>query len=404
MKVTDRGTNRGLQLIGLTMCTALALAACGTSPTSVRSAAGSSSGTVTNQQLPTGTNYEVDLPEGFESPAALAPATGSGGVWFWSESSSDARLFYWGGPGQSLSSWDLGVPSQVGLVTGIQNAITVGPSGDVWIGANDTLVQFDPTSATLSFVSVPEPTDSSQVENSRPPAIRGLHSIEGLAVNSRGSIAIAMSAAQSIPIYDPASHAFSQLALPTNTSPIGVAYTSDDTLGVALNNAGSPDMIYMNSSTGTSSTMSAPAQFVRADGSDLFVGDSGGPGENISSSSSQAQDANAAWPQGAPQPIRLVEGASHDEFGHVIVEPTITGIATLRGSSLQEFAAPTFSCPGGSDFGITGTTSTTSTTSSGTTTQCDQFPTSMGINSQGIWYVLSGPTHEVGVLPSSFYS
>src|SRR5579863_7312032 len=81
----------------------------------------------------------VTLPSGYARPATLATAS-DGTVWFWANSASETTLFHWAPAGSQLQSFNLGSPSSLGLITGIQNSIAIDSAGKVWLGANQSLV------------------------------------------------------------------------------------------------------------------------------------------------------------------------------------------------------------------------------------------------------------------------
>lgn len=177
--------------------------------------------------------YPFSLP-GYAPPAVLAPDPSQPGVWFLTENLNDIEVGFWNAATQNLRTYDLGSPSAHDVTFGTQAGLSVGDNGTVWVGADQSLGELDTSSGNVTWISVPAPADNANAEAHLPPPARGTHNVTSVAAGN-DEVAIAMSAANSVVIYDQQSHQFSELPLAAGLEPVAVSYGPDGVLGVATN-------------------------------------------------------------------------------------------------------------------------------------------------------------------------
>jgi len=173
------------------------------------------------------------LPEGYNPITSLAGDPGGSGVWFWDDTKSDLSIFRVDSQG-NLQSWP--VLSGAANVFQAISGFAVTSAGIAWLGINSTLTRLDSSSGAARTWQIPPPADNPAAESYQPSGQQGQHMVQGIAVASDSShVAIAMSNASSVEIFDPSAGTFTQIAMPAaSDDPVGVAYAPDGTLGIAV--------------------------------------------------------------------------------------------------------------------------------------------------------------------------
>lgn len=183
--------------------------------------------TVTTSSGPT---TAATLDDSHQPPIAsqIAPSSAAEGVVYWTR--TDKQLSISRVDGQSVQTWNVAPgtgPEQSSL------APTIAAEGNlIWVAADGVLTRVDTTSNATSSIPLPAPTDNPNVEASRPSEVRGVHDICSLAVDSSGHVAIALSAAAEVLVYDDAKGSFSMIQLPVDTDAWSLAYFADGQLAI----------------------------------------------------------------------------------------------------------------------------------------------------------------------------
>lgn len=341
------------------------------------------------EQLPDGSNVSIS---GFERPAHLAVDPTRAGVWFiGAGDASTAAEFYDPSLGK-VNSWAIGSPQADHLFTGVENAITVGADGDVWIGINTTVIRLQPSTGAVTKLTV-TPEDSAGVEAARSPALRGAHAIRALALNGT-RLAVAMSGAADVPVLDTSSLQQSQdFQLPANNEALDLDYSTDGTLGVALRNYSTKadDTLLVASASGSTRTVATPSDFVHHDGSLLVTGAS--QREAVTEVDSSGRETSHPTPA-ANDRVAYGEDILPLPNSQFLV-PTIAGFSVDGPSGAQRsLRLPTFDCSGGSS--IAGPTAPATPTTRAPV--CNRRPTAMAYDvlSNTVWFMASGPGIDLG--------
>lgn len=346
-------------------------------------------------------------PLGFSQPIALTSGASQAGVWFLAESSSQAAIFYWDGARSTLRQYSLGNPVSEHLIFGIQAALAVSPNDTVWAGINSTLIRLDPISGTINMVQVPTPVDNTAAEAHRPPEMRGFHAIESLAVDSAGNVALAMSAANSVVLFNNKSQTFSQVILPSKGKPLSLAYSSDGTLGVATADwrnpaGGGADLVDLIGSSGQIEEVHVDATNIAADGTRFNVDAGGRALAQVSPSSAVDPKSSLSQTTVVPMTVHgvfLVVGAAAVPFGSAwTLAPTTDGFAKIGTSSGQvtNYELPTYSCTGISRPPNPAQTSRQLPSAS----TCQGYPLSFAVDAGGnVWFASTGSGSSVNEIP-----
>jgi len=175
------------------------------------------------------------LPQGYGPITSLAGDPDGSGVWFWDDTKSNLSIFRVDSQG-TVKSWPVlsGAAYQFQAISGF----TVTSPGMAWLGINSTLTRLDTNSGSAQTWQIPAPADNPAAESYVPQGPKGQHLVQGIAVAPDGShVAIAMSNASSVELFDVSAGTFTQIAMPaTSDDPEAVAYNPDGTLGIALAN------------------------------------------------------------------------------------------------------------------------------------------------------------------------
>lgn len=211
-----------------------------------------------------GVIYPLARTAGYSGPVTIAADPGRGGVWFLSFPATaigTPAVFYYNSSTGTLDGWTLSAT----VTPGANQGLAVDSVGDVWVGNGQSLFRLDPTTGTIDTFAVPTPVDSSSEESYRPPELQGVHQINDMAVGPGHQIAITMTAASSVVIFNTVTDSFSQLQAPGRVSVTSVAYLDDGTLGVGLANGDTPtgpDEVWIHPPAGTDTVVSAPSLMV----------------------------------------------------------------------------------------------------------------------------------------------
>lgn len=209
------------------------LGACGVSTSTTLPVSGTQVEQASSQHLTV--SFVVPVPPGFDRPSVMAGDLDAAGVWYWSASRSDSRIFHWDATTHVLSSWSIEQVPGVRTVSGA-SAMAVGADGTVWLGLNLTLVHLHPADGAIQSFAIPVPQDNAAAEGYRPPELRGLHAVQALAVGPRGVVAVGLSASDSITLFHAKTATFSEIALPPPTEANSLTFTSSGLLVAGLNN------------------------------------------------------------------------------------------------------------------------------------------------------------------------
>jgi hypothetical protein len=171
------------------------------------------------------TSWKVNAGVPAGEPASLVPDPAGQAIWWWNtDDSGEVQVYKFGTATHRLTKWNVGKVSALGLYTGIQNGMAVGPDGDVWIGANLNLVRLDTSTGGVKLIRIP----LSLVSGGR------FSDISAIAANSSGQVAVVISDTSRLPMYNNESGKLSVIDLPKGTQAQDATYIANGTLGVAL--------------------------------------------------------------------------------------------------------------------------------------------------------------------------
>jgi hypothetical protein len=337
----------------------------------------------------------AQLPAGYQRPGSMATAS-DGSVWFWSDSNSEASLFHWvpssgGGP----SKINLGSPSSLGLVTGIQNAISVDSSGIVWIAANQTLVSYDPQSGAIQRISIPQSGVDPAVGNQGPSELANVQAVTSMAAGPSQQLAIATSNSNAMQILNTATGGFQHVPLPSGTEATDVSYNTDGSLGVAetaFSNGSSNGSIAILHNDG--SRISVPGigtTHITPAGSGFLANDSQQKVDSSGNLLASAMQTGVATTGG--ESIAAQPGGWSAVSSGTIAYTSAAGIVAVRpDGSVVVTKLPAFNCSGMSvPYGATPPNSAT----------CPERATVLTGGASGLYAVLTSPVSTVAFLSSS---
>ena len=340
----------------------------------------------------------VSLPSGYQRPASLAAAS-DGTAWFWSNSSTKSTLFHWNPNTGTLNSVDLGDPSSLGLITGIENAIAIDSAGRVWVGANQSLVSYNPQDGTISHLILPASPTDSQLTAIEPAQLANAQSITAMSADADGDVAIASQNSNVVQVLQTASNGFTQIALPVGTEVTDLAYDVDGSLGAAISSVsggtvtGSVLIVHSNSSqtsvTGVSTQHLAatPTGFLASDAQTL-VSESGTTQPVPTSAGVSSLSSDAA----------SVGGFSSQLSDGKIAYTSPSGLVITDSNSAELVQLPQYSCTTGGGMRNFGSTSSTTSTTLAAHIECSEQASSLVGENSGIFFVLTAPTSTVGFL------
>lgn len=226
---------RALWLGAVSGCVAMGLAACAsresvTAPRArVRASARVSAPAVGTVIPPHGTGdgwrvtYPVTLPAGYETVTGLASSPSGASLWVVAQGVHDGSrvesvLEYSAESGALLRTvpLDLGNPA---LVAGGLTPAVVLPSGVVWVGINEDLVEVGPrgVASTVTLPTVPLATAPLPAPPSGMPDRAGSAGVESLALASDGQVVIGRRFSTDTELLDTATRRLRSVALPAGT-------------------------------------------------------------------------------------------------------------------------------------------------------------------------------------------
>jgi hypothetical protein len=139
------------------------------------------------------------------------------GLWFWTSTQDrgvtfDNRVYFYDLATRHLRSWPLSIADWSSqLLAGL----AVGPDGTVWIGFNHHLLAFHPSTGSVEHYELPAAPQYPLPAS----VLHGLPSdlgVADVAVAADGTVWLARYAAQSLTSFSPASHRFTEHALPVS--------------------------------------------------------------------------------------------------------------------------------------------------------------------------------------------
>jgi hypothetical protein len=176
-----------------------------------------------------GVAAKMTLPARYGPLHALAGDLAGPGVWFWA-AASRITLFHLSRRG-TLKSWP--VPRTTGDLSGrSQGGFTVTVTGVAWLGLNSTLVRIDASTGRVRSWHIPPARGTAH----RP----GRQAVQSLTTNSYGLVAITLSDASGVRVFDQWTERFSQVLLPSRADQARSAgFARNGTLGVSFTRLGS---------------------------------------------------------------------------------------------------------------------------------------------------------------------
>jgi len=241
--------------------------------------AGESSGHGDRRVVQTSARDRVTLTEGYGPITILAGDPNGNGVWFWDSTKTELSVFRINSQG-NVTAWPISGVTEFQAISGF--AVTA--PGIVWLGINSTLSRLDSASGASRTWQIPAPADNPAAESYQPADLKSQHLVQGTAVAPDGKhVAIAMSDASSVQLFDVSAGTFTQISMPTTSDdPVAVAYSPDGTLGVALANytthrEDSALIIRQGDADSTTVVPVADSSSITSDGTSGFILGSGHP-------------------------------------------------------------------------------------------------------------------------------
>jgi hypothetical protein len=280
------------------------------------------------------------------------------------------------------------------LDTYAESGLAVDPHGDVWIGANDKLLMLNPGNGAIERWNVPNPLDSPIAEAARPPDIRGVHHINGLAIDGNGRVVISESAAANLALFDVTTQSFSTIPLPALGDILDLAVLEGGTIAVAMvdetQHPYQADAIVMIDPSGAERTIRTSSEFVRSYGSGFIAGGIATPVERIEPSGQVTLS-----PVGSEASSQFIPVGGGVLPGGAVVAATLTGVAIIAaGGTTQDVSFPTRSVRG-----VSYPPSGLTTPPPGGTVTIQMVATAIAVDSAGnIWFTPNVPQGAIGVI------
>lgn len=180
----------------------------------------------------------------------LVPSSSGAGVWLWSQSANDSRVWHWDPAVGKAASWSLGADSA--LRGGAAAPQLAACSSGVWFGVDHTLVSLDPATGAVSNVAVPAAPPVPAVDAHRPPELRGLAAVDALACDGT-DVVVGLAGASQAFRYHPQAGSFDPIALPDGTEVVSIARSDAGELALGLQDyvAARPHVVMVLGSRGT---------------------------------------------------------------------------------------------------------------------------------------------------------
>lgn len=340
------------------------------------------------------------LPSGYGSPISLAVAA-DGSVWYWADGATEATLFHWSPDATSTEPTmvNLGSPSSLGLVTGLQSAVAVDSSGTVWIGANQSLVSYDPTTGTINRMSLPASSTDQALASHRPPELASAQTIVAMAAGPNDQLAIATENSNAVQVLDTATGSFHPVTLPDGTDATDVSYDSDGSLAIAetlyssVGGTDSGDVSIVEPDGRQTSATGIWTQHLTSTGSGFLAND--GQQTVSEAGSIEASPAPAAVGTSGGTPTSARAGGWSVVAGGVTAYTSAAGIVVNKADGSQSVVElPTYAC-GGEMVPPGGATADAPS-------QCPGQAEVLAGSDTGLFAVLTGAP-SVGFLPAGAY-
>jgi hypothetical protein len=270
-------------------------------------------------------------------------AVGSSGLWVWLESQRTTIVRHIGKGGAVISSFSIGDPNHLGiLTTSFAAAMTVDASG-VWIGANETLLHLNPSNGSVSRINLPSVPLNAAAQSYGPPQVSATAPIVALAGgDSARMLAVVRMRAATVEFIQENSGAITSIQLPSLGDARDVAWNNSGALAIAMDDfvSHTPDEILIDRS-GQLTSVHAGALFVAADGDGFISG-------NDSLEVIGASDVDTVVPGSRSASLGLVVGglASATATGD-IVAPSRSGFVVVspNGSVVAQESIGTVTVP-----------------------------------------------------------
>jgi hypothetical protein len=172
------------------------------------------------------------LPAGFGSPRVVAGDI-IAGAWFLASSTFESRIFHVAPGGTLLDSWMIADWTNGKVGPPVTGAMAEDPAGRVWLGAEQTLYQLDPSSGTTKTFQLPPLNTIPALEARRQSELQGTQNVDGLAVSSSGEVAITLTGASQYFVVRKDGSVV-KFDLPSGTEAISVVYDDADVAIIAL--------------------------------------------------------------------------------------------------------------------------------------------------------------------------
>lgn len=339
-----------------------------------------------------GLTWPISVGSGYAPINHLATDPSRSGVWFWSWTSQEAYAFFYDPTANTLSSWSLGSSTGAdGLDPYGNSGIAVDPSGDVWLGAYNQLVELDPATGAVSRWTIPAPT----VDALAPAALQPWHDVNAIAIEGSGRVLIGMTAASSLQIFDPATMTFGSIALPAVGEIAGIATLADGTVGVAMAKEtqlpSQDDTMVLISPAGVETTIATSSSFVSTNGDKFLSGGTTGYAAVDADGSTSAMSIAANGSRLIPNVGALTEDgravlATSKELA--IVTGATTEYITFPSAACTNVAAPPLPSSEPNPDSLT----------------CQVSPIAVAVDAAGnIWVAPNLPQDEVGLIPAGGY-
>jgi hypothetical protein len=257
--------------------------------------------------LPDGTvlSVRIEAPNGFGTIQHLATSPGLPGVWAWSASADDSRIWHVDPTSGRTSDWSIGTSGDVLGGVGGTALAACGPIA--WFGSNHTLVRLDSRTGQSTHYVVPETAPIAAVDAERPPAVRGRSGVSSMACRADGTqLVIGLADATDAFRFDTADATFTRLPLPLDNEAASTAIADDGRAAIGLlpygDRRGAHELLVFapERTTGTEIEV-GDATSVRASGNRFVIGS----GARVLDTDEHLSAAAIAPDRVAPPPIGL---------------------------------------------------------------------------------------------------
>jgi hypothetical protein len=226
---------------------------------------------------------------------AIAGDPTDSGLWYWTESLSKVTLSHENTSSGTQQTWNIGNPVTLGIETALAGSLVVS-NDDVWLAANDTLVDFRISSGSVSAYRIPVPASNAAAASFEPPEMRQDVPVAAIAATGGGEVAIALTDASSLEIFSSTSGTFTSEALPPDLTANDVAFNNAGELAVSTNDYTTHrfDTVLLAQNPTTFQRISAGSEFVTADARNFVTGDADldivSPGGGVTALSGSSTD------------------------------------------------------------------------------------------------------------------